>query len=182
MFVCACVYLSSLESTRTNRNEELMASQSLIQIPVVCQRTSGVIILWCLILHLVSLSPPVVFLIHGEFEINIWVRGNIQSSAHIQIIIILISFKFCKKKYYEPGLVPKHYEIIQVHWHSDRWICWPLWIWVAWWHNEKLEKDRVLSIIWLPSSISPPVQLFWYLLFPKLLVFLDSCIWQTLWP
>lgn len=39
-----------------------MASQNLIQIPVVCQRTSGVIIFWCLILHLFPLSFPVVFM------------------------------------------------------------------------------------------------------------------------
>lgn len=80
--MCVCIYLSSPESTETNRNEELMASQSLIQIPVVCLRTSGVIILWCLILNLFSLSPTVVFLIYGGFHINIWVKFNPYSNRY----------------------------------------------------------------------------------------------------
>lgn len=60
---CACVYPSSIP--HTNRNEELMASQRLIQIPVALQRTSGVIISCCLILHLLSLSLPVVSVTYG---------------------------------------------------------------------------------------------------------------------
>lgn len=67
VFVCVCngSYLSFLQSTETNKYEELRTSQSLIQIPVVCQRTSGVIISWCLIVHLSSLSLPVVSLTYG---------------------------------------------------------------------------------------------------------------------
>lgn len=68
--VYVCVYLSFLQSTGTNKNEELMASHSLIQIPVVCQRTSGVIISWCLILHLFSLSLPVVSMTYGVLSLK----------------------------------------------------------------------------------------------------------------
>lgn len=67
VFVCVCngSYLCFLQSTETNKYEELRTSQSLIQIPVVCQRTSGVIISQCLIVHLSSLSLPVVSLTYG---------------------------------------------------------------------------------------------------------------------
>lgn len=61
----ACVCLnSSFLSTGKNKNEELVASQRLIQIPVVFQRTSGVIIIiiWRLVLHLLFLSLPAVTL------------------------------------------------------------------------------------------------------------------------
>ncbi len=67
--VCVCVYPSS-QSTGTNRNEELMASHSLIQIPVVPLRTSGVIISWCLILYLFCLSLPVVSMTYGVLSLK----------------------------------------------------------------------------------------------------------------
>lgn len=66
--LCEC--LSFLQSTGTNRNEELVASQSLIQIPVVPQRTSGVIISWCLMLHLFSLSLPAVSMTYGVLNLK----------------------------------------------------------------------------------------------------------------
>lgn len=47
-----------------------MASQSLIQIPAVPQRTSGVIISWCLILHLFALSLPVVSMTYGVLSLK----------------------------------------------------------------------------------------------------------------
>lgn len=54
----------------TNRNEEVMASQHLIQIPVAPQRTSGVIISCCLILDLFSLLPPVVLMTYGVLRLK----------------------------------------------------------------------------------------------------------------
>lgn len=67
--------------------------------------------------------------------------------------------------------MPEHCEMIQVHWHSDRWTCWPLWIWVAGWHNEKLEKDafsyllsllqfRYFDISFSPSSLSSSIHAY----------------------
>lgn len=47
-----------------------MASQSLIQIPVVPQSTSGVIISWCLMLHIFSLSLPVVPMTYGVLSLK----------------------------------------------------------------------------------------------------------------
>lgn len=67
-YVCVCLF--SLQSLGTNMNEELMASQSLIQIPVAPQWTSGVIICWCLILYLFSLSLPVVSMTYNVLSLK----------------------------------------------------------------------------------------------------------------
>lgn len=65
-----CMYLSFIQSMGQIGMRNSWFSQSLTQIPVVPQRTSGAIISWCLILHLFFLSLPVVCMSYGVLSLK----------------------------------------------------------------------------------------------------------------